>query len=255
MFKKTVPTSDNARTKRRWGISSGMYKLFNVLLPVVVLMLVYSDLNELAVAVALFSKWRVFTVRPRHLITNLRANAVDIIVKLATISFIIQSSNSLYEQIVWTAWYIVWLTLIKPGSSLPMVSAQAMFAQVLGFSTLMYYSGSLFPPLTILLAFLMGSLSARHFLSFFEEKNGLLMSVIWGFFTLQLVWTLQKWTLVYVFIPQIVFILVVVSYTVGSIYTAYKQQTLKSSFARQQVIMAVLILLAIVLTGDWQGDI
>ena len=233
----------------------GVYRAFNFILPIALLLLIQSGLNELAIVVALFSKWRVFTVKPRHLLANIRANAVDIIVKLSTLSFMIQSVDSTQQQLAWTAWYVVWLVIVKPGSTKAWVAVQAMTAQVLGLSALLYYSNSIAVSLIVLCAWVIGISTARHFIGSYEEKDALLISSIWGFFVMQLTWTLGKWLLVYEFVPQLVFILVVVSYTIASIYNAYKLGSLKAAFARQQIVIGVIILLAITVMGDWQGDI
>ena len=237
---------------RNW--SNIAHTLLNIALPIVLLLMVLSDLIELSIILALFSKWRVFTVKPRHFLANLRSNATDIIVKLSTLTFIIES-DTLSVQIAWTAWYVLWLTYIKPKSSTVMMSIQAAAGQFLGLSALLHFSDRI-PELTVLaLAWVIGVVSARHFISSYEEPWMQPMSYIWGLFVAQLTWVLYRWLLVYVFVPQIAIIVTVIGYALGSIYHGYKQDTLKIGFMRQQVIMTIVLLLVVIVLGDWQGQV
>lgn len=256
MFNKKSHSNPKPKdNKKKLGLSQGAYKALNILLPVVLLLLIKAGLIELSIIVAMFSKWRVFAVKPRHLWANLRSNSVDIIVKLSTLSFIIESNDSIVTQIVWTLWYIVWLTFIKPGSKTSLITAQAATAQFLGISALMYYSNTLPSILTLAGSLIIGASSARHFLSAYEEKQASLIAGIWGLFVLQMSWVLYKWTLVYIFVPQLVFILVIVSYAVGSIYHQIKVDKLKRSFIAQQSFVVTLLLVALIIIGDWKGEI
>lgn len=254
LFKRPKAKDEEKPLSER-GLSQRVYKILNALLPVVLLILIRVGLVELSVIVALFSKWRVFTVKPRHMWANLRSNGVDIIVKLSTLSFMIQAQDAIVQQLLWTAWYIFWLVKIKPGSTIGYVSAQAMLGQVLGLSALMYYSNDLNDVILLFAAWVIGLVSARHFLSSYEEKKASIIASIWGLFTVQMTWILNKWTLVYVFIPQLVFIVMIVSYTLASIYDHYKKDKLKPAFMQQQVVIAVLVLIAIIIIGDWRGEI
>jgi hypothetical protein len=254
MFKKILATKPDSSIQTG-TLSKRVYKLFNALLPIVLLLLIRSGLTELSIVMALFSKWRVFTVKPRHMWANLRSNAVDIIVKLSTLAFMIESSEMIWLQLVWTAWYIVWLTIVKPGWGTVLVALQAMIAQVFGLSALLYYSNTLATLPMLLLAWLVGMAVARHFIGAYEEKEAPIMSAIWGLFVLQMTWVVYKWTLVYVFIPQLVLIVVVVGYALGSMYDQHKAQKLKSGFVRQQLLVAGLVLILLLVTGNWHGAI
>jgi hypothetical protein len=252
--KQTKSKESTSGGVERRDIVFVLYKVFNFLLPIVILFLIREGLTELAILLALSSKWRVFAVKPRHIISNVRSNATDIIVKVATVTFIIQA-ETFTEQLIWTAWYILWLTVIKPASSKTWVSLQAAAGHFLGVSAVFLLSNNLNDLIVLGLVWLVGISSARHFLSSYEETRVNLLANIWGLFVLQLAWVLNNWLLVYVFLPQLIFILVVVGYALASIYDAYKQETLKKSFVRQQAVMTILILMLIIALADWQGEI
>src|SRR5258708_6176905 len=80
----------------------------NLLLALLVFVLVRIDFTPLALAMILLSKWRMLAVRPRFWPTNVRANAVDIIVSISLLAFMVQSDTQLL-QLVWAGAYAVWL--------------------------------------------------------------------------------------------------------------------------------------------------
>jgi hypothetical protein len=253
MFKKIRPSKDTTSTELK-NATYVLYKTLNVALPITLLILVRVDLIPLAVLIALFSKWRVFTVRPRHLLANLRTNATDIIVKLSTLAFIVQA-DTFAEQSIWTVWYIIWLIVIKPASSKNMVSFQAAAGHILGVSAVFLFSNTLTDFVLLFFVWLIALTSARHFLSSYEEGETKMIASLWGFFVLQMAWVLNKWLLVYVFIPQLIFIIGVIGYGLASIYNAHKTETLKPALVRQQIAMALLVIVALVVIADWRGSI
>ena len=66
---------------------------------------------------------------------------------------------------------------------------------------------------------------------------------------------MNKWLLVYVFVPQLIFIIGVVGYAVASVYDAASKGEVKKTFIRQQAGMTVIILILIIALADWQGNI
>lgn len=244
--------SKSKRLRNNWTTIA--LKTLNGLLPLVLLLMIRIDLVELSIVLALFSKWRVFSVRPRHWLTNLRSNATDIIVKLGTLSFMIEA-DSLYIQLGWTAWYVTWLMIIKPMSSYVGVSLQALVGTLIGLSALFQYSNRLSEIFLLILVWVLAVVTSRHFLSQYQEPWAQVMSYVWALFVVQLSWVLYRWTLVYGFIPQLALIVVVVAYATASVYHAHKTETLKKGFIRQQFIMTSIALLAIAFLADWQGAI
>jgi NAD/NADP transhydrogenase beta subunit len=120
-----------AKIKPASGFSRVVYVVFNVLLPLVVFALVRTDFVQLALAIILLSKWRMFAVRPRFWPANIRANAVDIIVGVSLLLFMVHTDSQLV-QLLLTALYIGWLVVLKPSSTPMMVSLQALVSMLFG---------------------------------------------------------------------------------------------------------------------------
>ena len=249
--------SKSTKPKTRWSVY--VHTGLNLLLPIVLLALIWANLEYLAIIVALFSKWRVVAVRPQHFMANLRSNAVDIVVKLSTLSFMITSQqidgDISLAQLAWTGWYMLWLTYVKPKSDTVWVGLQALTAQLLGLAAVFQFADTMNQVIFIALIWVISLSSARHFFASYEEPWAKAMSHIWALFITQLSWILFRWILVYVFVPQIVLIVAVMAYTLGSIYHAFKEENLKPGFVRQQLVMATIIIGVIIITSNWTGEI
>jgi hypothetical protein len=150
---------------------------------------------------------------------------------------------------------MLWLTVVKPASTKGMVTAQAMAGQTLGITALFLSSNNISDILLLSATWIIALVSARHFLSSYEENRVNLLSNLWALFVLQLAWVMNQWLLVYVFVPQLLFVVIIVGYVLGSMYDAQKHELLKTSFIRQQVIMGSVILIVIAALADWQGII
>ena len=253
MLKKKQRSSEPTSDRRPIRVA---YKLLNFVLPIGLLLLIQLGLVELSILLALFSKWRVFAVKPRHMLANLRSNLVDITVKVSTLAFMIEASDAeaTGELVAWTAWYVLWLTLIKPGSTRKWMTFQAGAAHLLGVSAVLLFSNNLNDVFTLGIIWLVALSSARHYISSYEDPKTQLISHMWALFVLQLAWVLNKWLLVYVFVPQLIFIVGVVGYTLASIYDAQKNEKLKAAFVRQQAGMSIAVLILIIILADWQGS-
>ncbi|HET7673861.1 MAG TPA: hypothetical protein VFK11_05115, partial [Candidatus Saccharimonadales bacterium] len=176
------------------GFAHTFHLSFIALLPPVMWGLVRFELYGLAVAILLLSKWRMFAVHPRHWINHIRSNAVDIIVSLSILEFIIQS-DLLILQVFWVVVFEIWLLFIKPGSNNLYVAAQALTAQTFGLASLFlaFEAGSM--AFYVIAVWLICYSSARHFLAIFEEKHGSLISSVWAFLAASLMWVLSHWLL------------------------------------------------------------
>jgi hypothetical protein len=78
-----------------------VYYFLNIGLPLLILVLVLAELPQLAAFLVILSKWRMFVVRPRYWIPNIRANSVDIFVGLSTIVFM-AGTLEIWVKIFWT---------------------------------------------------------------------------------------------------------------------------------------------------------
>lgn len=233
------------------GFSSLLHILLNMLLPALILILVRLNFDYVAVALVLLAKWRMFAVRPRYWLTNIRANLVDIFVGLSVVAFI-SGTNILYTQLFWTFAYIGWLVWLKPQSKQIPVMAQALIAQAI--TLVAFYRA--FPDNSILFAviatWLICYASARHFLGAFDEPLIKPITHVWAWFGATMAWILGHWVVEYLFLPQIALILTVLGYGLATIYYLDKNEKIKKALRRQLIGVMGLILLIIIVFSDWQ---
>ncbi|MGH7157704.1 MAG: hypothetical protein ACREGD_01305 [Candidatus Saccharimonadales bacterium] len=208
-----------AKIKPASGFSQFLHIGLNILLPLLIFVLVRIEFVQLALVLILLSKWRMFVVRPRFWMANIRANAVDIIVSLSFLLFMV-NSGSPAVQLLWAAGYALWLTAVKPMSTTFMISLQATLGLLFGLSALFLGFGG--APLYILVlgTGLVCYLSARHFFDSFDEPYARLLSYGWAYFGAALTWVLGHWLLFYGngFVAQPTLILVALGYCLAALY-------------------------------------
>ena len=242
------------RIKPAHGFSQLLHVGLQLILPAVLLVLVRLEgaFVELALLLVLLSKWRMFAVRPRFWLANLRANAVDITVGLSTVLFMANSPDG-YVQILWAALYAVWLVSIKPATGTVMVAAQALLAQLVGLMALflVWADGP-----SIGLIFVTGIIcyvSARHFFDNFDEPYAKLLSYLWAYFGAALVWLLGHWLLFYGLVAQPTLILSMVGYGLAALYYFDHTDRLSVGLRREFLFIMVAVLILILTFSDW-GD-
>jgi len=170
-----------AKIKPASGFSHLAHVGLNILLALLVFALVRIDFIQLALALILLSKWRMFAVRARFWPANIRANSVDIIVSVSLLLFMVHGGSQ-WLQLAWMAAYVVWLVGIKPASSGLMVSLQALISLLFGLTALFvgWGDGALY--WLVLISALICYLSARHFFDSFDEPYAKLLSYLWAYF-------------------------------------------------------------------------
>jgi hypothetical protein len=243
-----------ARIKPASGYSRIAHLGLNILLPLLVFVLVRITFVQLAIAVILLSKWRMFAVRPRFWAANIRANAVDIIVGISLLLFMVHSSSQAV-QFVWAILYGVWLVGIKPASETFMVSLQALIALLCGLVALFlaWSSGPLYG--LVIITGLICYLAARHFFDSFEEPYAKLLAYIWGYFGAGLVWVLGHWLLFYGGISQPVLLLVTIGFGLASLYYLDHRGRLNKNLSRQLIFIMLAIVVIVVVRSRWGGKI
>jgi hypothetical protein len=241
-----------AKIKPASGFSQVVYLVINILLPFVVFVLVRMDFALLALAAILLSKWRMFAVRPRFWPAHIRANAVDIIVSVSLLVFMMSSGSQLI-QLVWVAAYIGWQVVLKPASDALMISVQALVGLLFGLMAVFVQWGE--APLygLVLLTGAICYLSARHFFDSFDEPYAKLLSYVWGYFGAALTWVLGHWLLYYGIIAQPVLLLLAIGYGLAALYYLDHHDRLTRGLHRQFVFIMIAIVLIVVLFSDW-GD-
>lgn len=229
-----------------------MHLALTVLLAVACYVLVRIDFVSLAILLVLLSKWRMFAVKPRYWLANVIASGVDLLVSLALVLFMASTSVQ-WWQLFWLAAFVGWLTLLKPRSDVLSVSAQAMIGQLLGLAVLYLKLGD--SPLAILVigAWLVTYLSARHFLSSFEESHSALLAHVWAYFAAGLAFVLGHWLLFYGSVAQIIVILTTIGYSLAALYYLKSQERLLPKLKRQLLLIMGAILLIVLALSDWTG--
>ncbi len=226
------------------GFSYVIYIVLNLALPILVLALVKASFVWPAITIILISKWRMFAVRPRFWVANIRTNAIDVIVGLSALGFMVVSPNDWY-RIGFAAVWAVWLIFIKPRMSVLWVSLQAMIGFVAGLMALF----ALWPraPLAVLVASAGFTcfFAAYHFFYSFDEPHTLLLSYLWGYCGAALVWILGHWLIFYWIIAQPTLILVSLSMVLGTLYYLDHFDRLSKLVRRQIIFIGIATVLII----------
>lgn len=234
------------------GFSHLAHLILRILLPVLAYILVRTDFVSLAILLIFISKWRMFAVKPRYWLANLVSSGVDIMVSVSLVLFMSNTSVQ-WWQLFWTALYIGWLLWLKPKSDPVSISAQAFVGQLLGISVLYLKFGDW--PLAALVFGTWGVayLSARHFLTSFEEPRTTLLSNAWAYFAGSLAFILGHWLLFYGSVPQILVILTTVGYGLAALYYLDATERLNARLMRQLLGIMCVILLIVLVFSDWTG--
>ncbi|HPD98669.1 MAG TPA: hypothetical protein PLJ04_00690 [Candidatus Saccharibacteria bacterium] len=234
------------------GVSSWLYFVLNAALPILVLVFVRLDLASIAFTLVLLSKWRIFAMRPRYWLPNLRANSVDIFVGLSIVVFM-SGTKILLVQLLWTIFFLVWLLWLKPKSSQIFVMIQALLAQIMALIAFYQASPDHAIATGVIAVWLISYLSARHFFGAFEEPYTIQLSAIWGWFAATLTWVLEHWVIIYVTVPQVALIITLVGYILALLYYLHSNEKLKNSVKHQLIGFITILLIIIIAFSDWQA--
>jgi hypothetical protein len=223
-------------------------------LPIAVFVLVVLNFVQLALSIVVLSKWRMFAVRPRFWASNIRANAVDLMVGLSIVVFMVHS-GSWSVKFMWAALYAVWLLAIKPGVSMLMISTQAFIGQLAALMALYltWASGPIYG-----LTFLTGLfcfLAARHFLETFDEPYARMLAYIWGYFGAALAWLLSHWLLFYGVLAQSTLLLSTLGYGMAVLYYLDHYDRLSKGVRRQFIFIMVAVVLLVIAFSDWGNKV
>lgn len=221
-------------------------------MPLLAFVFIRIEIVQLAFAVVLLTKWRMFAVRPRFWPAIVRANAVDIIVGVSTVVFMAHTHSMSY-QLFWTGLYIIWQVAIKPGRSVFSVSAQALIGQAYGLMAL-FLAWPSAPIITLVLSvWVICYLSARHFLTSFDEPYVSLYAHTWGYFAAALAWLGAHWLLFYGSVAQPTLLLTVIGFGLGALYYLSETDRLSILFRRQIVFIMIAVIFVVLAFSDW-GD-
>lgn len=234
------------------GYSQLIYWALVAILPLVVFVFVRLNILPLAYLAVLLSKWRIFSLRPRHWPANVRANAIDIIVGLSFVIFMAQAPTQAW-QLVWLICFEVWLLVIKPRSHMFWNSIQAALGQFLGLTAVYFLWGRSSLVLLVISSWVVCYLAARHFMSSFDEPLTSMLSHIWGYIAACLTWVLGHWLLYYGFLAQPVLLLSLIGYGLATLYYLENNDKLSVLVRREIVLIMSAVIIVIILFSDW-GD-
>jgi len=252
-----VPSVTN-KIRPKSGFSYVVHLGLNALLPFLVFVLVRADFAEIALILILLSKWRMFSVRSRYWLANLRANSIDIIVGISLLIFMTNTGSVLW-QLLWVVAYMLWLVVLKPGSTILAVGLQALVGQTLGLMAVFIWLGSGVPPAPlyqlIIAVWIVCYLSARHFFTVFEEPFTSLYSHTWGYFSACLIWILGHWLLYYGTFSQPTVLLTVIGFGMASLYYLKDNDRLSAILKRQIILVMTAAVIVILVFSDWSSKI
>jgi len=239
------------KLKPKKGVAHVLHIGFNIVLPALIYIFIRIDIVPLALALVLMSKWRMFAVKPRHWPANIRANGIDLLVGVSIVIFMANSGTQLW-QLIWAGVYALWLLFIKPRSDVISVSAQALIGQFAGLTALLLSFGGAPSVWLVVGVWAIAYVSARHFLTSFDEPLSRLFAHIWAFNEAALAWILTHWLLFYGAIAQLTLLISIIGFSLATLY--YLDETDKlSAFYRRQIIFIMLTIVTIViLLADWQ---
>lgn len=234
------------------GFGHVFYLVYNALLPILVFLLVRTSFVQLALSLILLSKWRMFAVRPRFWIANVRANAVDIIIGVSVLAFTVATASELW-QLLWVVLWAGWLIAIKPRADTLWVSLQALIGFAVGLTALFLTWDS--APLAVLVGGtgLVCFFAAHHFFYSFDEPYTRLLAYFWGYFGAALVWILGHWLLFYGVVAQPTLLLVALGVGLGTLYYLDHFDRLSINIRRQVLFIMVAVILVVLTFSDW-GD-
>jgi hypothetical protein len=230
------------------GYGHAVYLAFNALLPILVLLLVKAELANIAAVLIVLSKWRMFAVQPRFWVANIRANAIDIIIGLSILVFMMGTLTD-WTRVAYVLAWAFWLIFIKPRTSPVWVSLQAWLGQVAGLMAIFSFSSR--SQLIVLVA-AVGTVcffAAHHFFFSFDEPYIRLLAYIWGYFGAALTWVLGHWLVYHSFVSQPTLLLSSLSFGLGTLYYLDHFDKL-SSLVRKEVLFvlsAVVIVMSLAL--------
>ena len=242
----------SSKIKPTKGYAHVIHIVLSAIMPALVYVLISIDFVQLAVLTIFITKWRMFAVRPRFWPAIIRANAVDIIVGLATIVFMTHTDSTSY-QLFWAVLYMLWQTVLKPGRSVLSIAAQALFGQTYGLMAI--FIGWPAAPLGLLIFWVWGVcyLAARHFISSFEEPYTSMYAHTWGYFAAALAWLCVHWLLFYSVIAQPTLLITVLGFGLGGLYYLRETDRLSVLLRRQIVFIMIAVIVVVFVFSDW-GD-
>ncbi len=239
-----------SKIKPVFGFAHVAHIGLSALLPLAVYVLVRIELGQVALAIILLSKWRMLAVQPRFWWAHIRVNAVDIIVGLSILAFMV-NIQIVSWQLMFTGIYVLWLIFLKPRNDILSVSMQAFVAHIFGLSALYIVWKDASLATLVIGTWFVAYITARHFFTSFEEQYTPLFAHFWGYFSATLTWILGHYLLFYNVLAQPTLLLTVIGYGLGALYYLDHKDRLSKLVRREFIFVMVAVILIILIQADW----
>lgn len=242
--------------KSRNVLSTVLHVIFNLILGVgSIFLTLLTGSWVLGIILVLISKWRIFAVRPRFWLLNIKSSIVDLVVGASFVLIAYCSGlTPLPVHYILAVGYSLWLIWLKPLSSKWATEAQALVAIFLGSTAATLMAANADAIWMVLACFIIGYGAARHVLIQTEEKDYGILTVSAGLVFAEVAWLCHNWLIVYPFnstgiiVPQLSIILTVLAFAIGSCYQSVLRNggKLKFSEVGLPVAFSVLIIFIVV---------
>lgn len=217
--------------KSRNIVSTILHVLLNILLGVgSILLTAITGSYFLGFLLVVVSKWRIFAVRPRYWLLNLKSSLVDLIVGFSFVLIAYCSGTSiLLIHYILAALYTIWLIVLKPRSTERATIAQALVAMFFGTTAAVLLSATYDSSVLVLATLFIGWATARHVLVQTDDNNFGLVTFSCGLICAEISWVFHSWLKVYeignnldpptgIIIPQLAIVLTVFAFAFSSVY-------------------------------------
>lgn len=235
--------------RKRSFLSEVAYVILNIALAVALLVIVIVvNVPWPALGLVLLSKWRIFAVRSRYWIANIRANMIDLIVGVSMVVLLYSAGDDRVVQICLTALYIAWLLFLKPRSKRRYIASQAAVGLLFGIAAIVQISPELPSSVVVLASWLVGYSATRHVLSVEHETHINFLSLLWGFVVAEIMWLAYHWTIGYavggtLHLAQVTIIIFALSFLAERIYMSHHRN---GKIVASDVFMPALLSVSII---------
>ena len=229
-------------------------------LPVLLWLAVYFNLVLVAYGLVFLAKWRVLATKSYWWWIRFRLNFVDLVAGLAFVSFLNYATGNWQVQLIWVLIFCLWQVGLKPLSSAWGKISQGLLAQAWAVGALFYYGQYSVEPANYFLIigaiWLVSYFCARHSVGALPKSAvRACWPIVWGLFSAQLAVVLLHWQLWIWFIPQFVFIQLVLNLPIIAGYQLAAGGRLSKDLKLQLIAGSSLLVLALLVLVDWQSRI
>ncbi|MFZ1522589.1 MAG: hypothetical protein WAS94_01045 [Candidatus Saccharimonadales bacterium] len=170
-----------------------LHALLSLMLPAAIYILIQNfSLYSVAIMLVVLSKWRVFMVKPRFWLDNIKANGVDFVLGVSVVvtmylagrggplDGLAISSRVMYLRLALALFYVFWLIMIKHFSSKLGVTIQSYVSVILGLIAAFWYLAFAPQVLVGVAVVLIISAASYHIrLSYQDSNEGNKLSLMW----------------------------------------------------------------------------